>query len=74
LRFGGWLAGGRHWHFGIGWFLVANEVTLVASALIGLWLIVSPGVFGTTELAADTRLGQRRHASARRATRDAMSS
>lgn len=26
LRFGGWLAGGRHWHFAMGWFLVANGV------------------------------------------------
>lgn len=26
MRFGGWLAGGRHWHFAIGWFLVANGV------------------------------------------------
>jgi thiosulfate reductase cytochrome b subunit len=25
-RFGGWLAGGRHWHFALGWFLVLNGV------------------------------------------------
>jgi len=24
LRIGGWLEGGRHWHFAIAWFLVAN--------------------------------------------------
>ena len=24
LRFGGWLAGARHWHFALAWFLVAN--------------------------------------------------
>jgi thiosulfate reductase cytochrome b subunit len=23
-RFGGWLAGARHWHFALGWFLVLN--------------------------------------------------
>jgi len=26
VRFGGWLAGGRHWHFALGWFLVLNGV------------------------------------------------
>lgn len=30
LRFGGWLAGGRHWHFALAWFLVANAVIYVA--------------------------------------------
>ena len=24
LRIGGWLAGGRHWHFAIAWFFIAN--------------------------------------------------
>ena len=24
LRFGGWLAGARHWHFAIAWFLILN--------------------------------------------------
>jgi thiosulfate reductase cytochrome b subunit len=23
-RLGGWLAGGRHWHFALGWFLLLN--------------------------------------------------
>src|SRR6202046_2335252 len=26
LRFGGWLAGARHWHFAIAWFLIFNGV------------------------------------------------
>jgi thiosulfate reductase cytochrome b subunit len=26
LRVGGWLAGGRHWHFAIAWFFIANGV------------------------------------------------
>jgi thiosulfate reductase cytochrome b subunit len=26
LRFGGWLAGARHWHFAIAWFLILNGV------------------------------------------------
>src|SRR5580700_6242756 len=26
LRFGGWLAGARHWHFAIAWFFVLNGV------------------------------------------------
>jgi thiosulfate reductase cytochrome b subunit len=26
LRIGGWLAGGRHWHFAIAWFFVANRL------------------------------------------------
>jgi thiosulfate reductase cytochrome b subunit len=26
VQFGGWLAGGRHWHFALGWFLVLNGV------------------------------------------------
>src|SRR6266849_9611399 len=32
LRFGGWLAGGRHWHFALAWFLVAN------GALYGVYM------------------------------------
>ncbi len=26
LRFGGWLAGARHWHFAIAWFLILNGI------------------------------------------------
>jgi thiosulfate reductase cytochrome b subunit len=26
LRFGGWLAGARHWHFALAWFLILNGV------------------------------------------------
>jgi len=26
MRFGGWLAGARHWHFALGWFLVGNGI------------------------------------------------
>ncbi len=38
LRFGGWLAGGRHWHFALGWFLVANGVIYLADMLAqGEW-------------------------------------
>lgn len=38
LRFGGWLAGGRHWHFALGWFLVANGVVYLAYMLArGEW-------------------------------------
>ena len=29
LRFGGWLAGGRHWHFALAWFLIANGAIYV---------------------------------------------
>ncbi|MBF6568017.1 MAG: cytochrome b/b6 domain-containing protein [Candidatus Binataceae bacterium] len=30
LRVGGWLAGGRHWHFALAWFLVLNGLIYVA--------------------------------------------
>jgi thiosulfate reductase cytochrome b subunit len=30
LTIGGWLAGARHWHFAIAWFLVLNGVVYVA--------------------------------------------
>ena len=30
LRFGGWLAGARHWHFAIAWFLVLNGFIYLA--------------------------------------------
>jgi thiosulfate reductase cytochrome b subunit len=30
LTIGGWLAGGRHWHFAIAWFLVLNGVIYLA--------------------------------------------
>jgi thiosulfate reductase cytochrome b subunit len=30
LRFGGWLAGARHWHFAIAWFLVLNGAAYLA--------------------------------------------
>ena len=37
-RFGGWLAGGRHWHFALGWFLVLNgTVYLIYLAVAGEW-------------------------------------
>jgi len=26
MRFGGWLAGARHWHFALGWFLSSLDV------------------------------------------------
>lgn len=38
LRFGGWLAGARHWHFALAWFLVANgAMYLVYLAVRGEW-------------------------------------
>jgi thiosulfate reductase cytochrome b subunit len=38
VRFGGWLAGGRHWHFALGWFLVLNGVVyLLYMATRGEW-------------------------------------
>ncbi len=38
LRFGGWLAGARHWHFAIAWFLVLNGVIYLAYAIAtGEW-------------------------------------
>jgi len=30
MRLGGWLAGGRHWHFAVAWFLVFNGVLYLA--------------------------------------------
>jgi thiosulfate reductase cytochrome b subunit len=30
LRLGGWLAGGRHWHFAIAWFFVINGIIYLA--------------------------------------------
>jgi len=30
-QFGGWLAGGRHWHFALGWFLVLNGSSISAT-------------------------------------------
>jgi len=37
-RFGGWLAGARHWHFAVAWFLVLNGVTyLIYFAASGEW-------------------------------------
>src|SRR5713226_9011506 len=30
IRFGGWLAGARHWRFAIAWFLILNGVIYVA--------------------------------------------
>lgn len=29
-RFGGWLAGARHWHFALGWFLVLNGIVYLS--------------------------------------------
>ena len=38
LRFGGWLASARHWHFALAWFLVANgAMYLVYLAVRGEW-------------------------------------
>jgi len=38
VQFGGWLAGGRHWHFALGWFLVLNGVVyLLYMATRGEW-------------------------------------
>ncbi|REG31063.1 thiosulfate reductase cytochrome b subunit [Archangium gephyra] len=34
-RLGGWLAGGRHWHFAFGWFFVLNGLCY------GAWLVGS---------------------------------
>lgn len=37
-RFGGWLAGGRHWHFALGWFLVLNGLVYLLYMFIrGEW-------------------------------------
>lgn len=38
LRFGGWLAGARHWHFAIAWFLIVNGVIyLIYMLASGEW-------------------------------------
>lgn len=38
LQFGGWLAGARHWHFALAWFLVLNGlVYLCYMAFRGEW-------------------------------------
>src|SRR2546427_4843050 len=38
VQFGGWLAGGRHWHFALGWFLVLNGVVYLSyMAARGEW-------------------------------------
>jgi thiosulfate reductase cytochrome b subunit len=38
LRFGGWLAGARHWHFAIAWFLIFNGVIyLIYMIASGEW-------------------------------------
>jgi thiosulfate reductase cytochrome b subunit len=38
LRFGGWLAGARHWHFAIAWFLILNGlIYLIYLAASGEW-------------------------------------
>ena len=38
VQFGGWLAGGRHWHFALGWLLVLNGVIyLLYMAARGEW-------------------------------------
>ncbi|HEY6419864.1 MAG TPA: cytochrome b/b6 domain-containing protein [Candidatus Binataceae bacterium] len=38
LRFGGWLAGARHWHFAIAWFLILNGAAYLAYQLVsGQW-------------------------------------
>ena len=39
LRYGGWLAGARHWHFAIAWFLVINGLIYLAYQVVtGEWL------------------------------------
>ena len=38
LRFGGWLAGARHWHFAIAWFLIINGIIyLIYMVASGEW-------------------------------------
>ncbi|HKV55667.1 MAG TPA: cytochrome b/b6 domain-containing protein [Candidatus Binataceae bacterium] len=38
LRLGGWLGGGRHWHFAIAWFFIANGlIYLVYFLTSGEW-------------------------------------
>ena len=37
-QFGGWLAGGRHWHFALGWFLALNGIVYLSyMAARGEW-------------------------------------
>lgn len=38
MRFGGWLAGARHWHFAIAWFLILNGVVYLGYLIFsGEW-------------------------------------
>jgi len=38
FRFGGWLAGARHWHFAIAWFLILNgAIYLIYQLASGEW-------------------------------------
>lgn len=38
VQFGGWLAGGRQWHFALGWFLVLNGVLYLSYMVVrGEW-------------------------------------
>src|ERR1700722_3490655 len=38
LRFGGWLAGARHWHFALAWYLILNGVAYLAYLFVrGEW-------------------------------------
>lgn len=38
MRFGGWLAGARHWHFAIAWFLVLNGLIYIGYMIFsGEW-------------------------------------
>ncbi|HUA36070.1 MAG TPA: cytochrome b/b6 domain-containing protein [Candidatus Binataceae bacterium] len=38
LRFGGWLAGARHWHFAIAWFLIINGLIYLTYQIVsGEW-------------------------------------
>jgi len=38
MRFGGWLAGARHWHFAIAWFLILNGIIyLIYMIASGEW-------------------------------------
>ncbi|HUO04575.1 MAG TPA: cytochrome b/b6 domain-containing protein [Candidatus Binataceae bacterium] len=38
LTIGGWLAGARHWHFAIAWFLIANAIIYIAYQIVsGEW-------------------------------------
>lgn len=43
LTFGGWLAGARHWHFGVMWVLVANGLVYLAWVYLhGEWRDLVP--------------------------------